>query len=207
MLNSDYIVYVDESGDHSMEHINQDYPLFVLALCIFDKKEYANQITPKVQNFKFKHFGHDMVVLHEREIRKAKNNFSILTNADKRQSFMDDLSELVEQSPFSIIGSIVRKDENKRRKKNPTNPYELSIKYVLQILYKFLKERNQNYFRTYLVFESRGKKEDKELKNIFTQVYFFQNIQKVIPFEIIFASKYTNSCGLQLADLVARPIG
>ena len=148
-----------------------------------------------------------MVVLHEREIRKAKNNFSMLTNADKRQSFMDDLSELVEQSPFSIIGSIVRKDENKRRKKNPTNPYELSIKYVLQILYKFLKERNQNYFRTYLVFESRGKKEDKELKNIFTQVCFFQNIQKVIPFEIIFASKYTNSCGLQLADLVARPIG
>ena len=39
MLNSDYIVYVDESGDHSMEHINQEYPLFVLALCIFDKQK------------------------------------------------------------------------------------------------------------------------------------------------------------------------
>lgn len=28
---SDYIVYVDESGDHSLESINLRYPLFVLA--------------------------------------------------------------------------------------------------------------------------------------------------------------------------------
>lgn len=30
---------------------------------------------------------------------------------------------------------------------------------------------------------------------------------KPLPFEVIFADKKTNSTGLQLADLVARPIG
>ena len=32
---SDYIVYVDESGDHSLESIDINYPVFVLAFCIF----------------------------------------------------------------------------------------------------------------------------------------------------------------------------
>lgn len=30
---SDYIVYVDESGDHGP--VSSDYPVFVLAFCIF----------------------------------------------------------------------------------------------------------------------------------------------------------------------------
>ena len=35
---SDYVVYVDESGDHSLERIDPDYPVFVLALCVFHKR-------------------------------------------------------------------------------------------------------------------------------------------------------------------------
>ena len=31
---SDYIVYVDESGDHSLTSINPRYPLFVLSFCV-----------------------------------------------------------------------------------------------------------------------------------------------------------------------------
>lgn len=27
---SDYIIYVDESGDHSLTHANKEYPIFVL---------------------------------------------------------------------------------------------------------------------------------------------------------------------------------
>ena len=32
---SKYIVYVDESGDHSLQSIDDNYPLFVLAFCNF----------------------------------------------------------------------------------------------------------------------------------------------------------------------------
>ena len=43
---SDYIVYVDESGDHSLTSIDPDYPVFVLSFCIFRKAEYAQAVTP-----------------------------------------------------------------------------------------------------------------------------------------------------------------
>jgi hypothetical protein len=32
---SNFIVYVDESGDHGMQTVDPNYPLFVLAFCVF----------------------------------------------------------------------------------------------------------------------------------------------------------------------------
>lgn len=40
---SDYVVYVDESGDHSLTRIDHEFPVFVLALCVFDKRHYADE--------------------------------------------------------------------------------------------------------------------------------------------------------------------
>jgi hypothetical protein len=62
---SDYIVYIDESGDHRLLSIDPDYPIFVLPACIFDKSTYSAEIVPSLQNFNFKYFGHDIFILHE----------------------------------------------------------------------------------------------------------------------------------------------
>ena len=75
---SDYIVYVDESGDHSLKSIDAGYPVFVLSFCVFRKDDYAERVTPAVRKHKFAAFGHDMVVLHEHEIRKKTGAFSRL---------------------------------------------------------------------------------------------------------------------------------
>lgn len=69
---SDYIVYVDESGDHSLESIDQEYPVFVLSFCIFRKEVYGGAMTSAVRKLKFATFGHDMVILHEIDIRKKR---------------------------------------------------------------------------------------------------------------------------------------
>lgn len=45
---SDFIVYVDESEDHSLTSIDKNYPVFVLAFCIFYKQHYREVIVPKV---------------------------------------------------------------------------------------------------------------------------------------------------------------
>ena len=60
---SDYIVYVDESGDHSLTSINPRYPLFVLSFCVFRKSVYNEQVAPALRRVKCAAFGHDMVVL------------------------------------------------------------------------------------------------------------------------------------------------
>ena len=62
---SDYVVFVDESGDHGLVSIDSDYPVFVLDFCVFRKEDYIQRVVPKVEAFKFEHFGHDLVVLHE----------------------------------------------------------------------------------------------------------------------------------------------
>ena len=62
---SNYVVYVDESGDHSLVSVDAAYPVFVLAFCVFKKSDYAQMVLPAVTQLKFKHFGHDQVVLHE----------------------------------------------------------------------------------------------------------------------------------------------
>ena len=49
----DYIIYVDESGDHSLEKINPRYPIFSLAFCIFKKAAYVEVIVPKMIELKF----------------------------------------------------------------------------------------------------------------------------------------------------------
>lgn len=48
---SDYIVYVDESGDHSLEAVATDYPVFVLAFCVFHKRHYEQKVVPAVEAF------------------------------------------------------------------------------------------------------------------------------------------------------------
>lgn len=42
---SDYVVYVDESGDHSLASIDPDYPVFVLTLCVFHKRHCTKPLT------------------------------------------------------------------------------------------------------------------------------------------------------------------
>lgn len=205
---SDYIVYVDESGDHGMQNLDPNYPLFVLAFCIFHKKHYSEFVVSQLQLFKFKHFGHDLVVLHEREIRKEKPPFNIFKGRDERMTFLDGLSEVIEQSRFVLVTCVIEKEKLKQKYVNPSNPYHLALEFGLERIYRYLKEKNNHEKLTHIVVEQRGKKEDDELELEFRRICDGSNSLKMrLPFEVKFANKKTNSAGLQLADLVARPVG
>lgn len=156
---SDYIIYVDESGDHSLTSINQDYPMFVLAFCIFKKDLYTNNAVKKLKEFKFKHFGHDMVVLHENEIRRDKGFFKILKSKEIKQSFMDELTSIIEEEDFTIIATAINKTMLYPHKAN--NPYDLGLKYCMERTYNFLEEKNQTDKITHIVVEKEDKKKMK----------------------------------------------
>jgi len=205
---SDYIIYVDESGDHSLTSIDPQYPVFVLAVCIFSKKDYARQISPAVQEFKFEFFGHDMVVLHEMDIRKAKGPFRLLLNAEVRSRFMTVLSGVIESAPFTVISTVIRKERLRERYAIPDNPYHLALTFCLERAHRYLSSLGQGERTTHVVFECRGKKEDAQLELEFRRVCDGANYgHEQFPFKIVMADKKVNSVGLQLADMVARPIG
>lgn len=60
---------------------------------------------------------------------------------------------------------------------------------------------------SHILFECRGLKEDKDLELEFRRVCDENKTNKKLPFQIILVDKKRNSAGLQLADLIARPIG
>jgi Protein of unknown function (DUF3800) len=205
---SDYVVYVDESGDHSLASIDAEYPVFVLALCVFHKRHYAEKIIPAVEKFKFNYFGHDSVVLHENEIRKQKGVFAFLSHIPYRQEFMGRLSSIVEASKFVLIACVVDKPRLSKAAGAAPNPYHIALGICLESLRNFLAEKGQDELQTHVVVECRGKKEDSELELEFRRICDGDNPgNKHLPFDVVFADKKTNLTGLQLADLVARPVG
>src|SRR4051812_38880020 len=73
------------------------------------KADYITRIVPGLQRLKLDHFGHDMVVFHEREIRKASGPFAFLTETERRDAFMRGLNQWVHESPFTIIAVVISK--------------------------------------------------------------------------------------------------
>lgn len=205
---SDYIVFVDESGDHSLSSIDPHYPMFVLAFCIIEKSTYVNQIVPAIQRIKFRHFGHDMVVFHESAIRKAQKPFNILLNADTRSAFMADLNETITHAPFSIVASCIRKRPFLDRRGDDLNPYHVAMEFGLERVFMELQARGQRGKLTHVVFERRGRKEDADLELEFLRIQQRTRMKGLgESLSMVFAEKATNTAGLQLADMVARPIG
>lgn len=205
---SKYIVYVDESGDHGMQTIDEQYPLFVLAFCVFHKRHYSEQVVSALEKFKFNHFGHDQVVLHENDIRKEKGAFNSFRSREQKTRFLDDLTDIIERSNFILISCVIDKRSLRKRADADSNLYHVALGFCLEILHNFLQEKQQHEKKTHVVVECRGRKEDNELELEFRRFCDGNNrLAMPLPFDILFADKKAMSSGLQLADLVARPIG
>lgn len=205
---SDYIVYVDESGDPTLNGYNKKYPVFVLAFCIFHKRYYSETVIKKLNQLKFKHFGHDIIVMHEREILRGTGSFKNYSSKTQKESLLNDLTVLMQETNFILISCVIKKDELIKMYNSPENPYFTALRFGLERVFNFLVEKQQHNKKTFFVFEQRGLNEDKDLELEFRRVCDGKNYKRLyFPFEVKMAHKQVNSAGLQIADLVARPIG
>lgn len=214
MTFSDYLIFADESGDHGLSTIDPQFPVFALVFCIVAKNDYLNRIVTAIQQLKLDFWGHDQTILHEHDIRKEKGPFGILrTNREMREKFYQRLNVIIEEAPFDIIAAVIDKDQLRTRYAEPFNPYELSMLFCMERMLAKLIQLGQTGKTTHILVESRGAKEDRELELEFRRIcdnrarwgYKSADFSK-IRFELIFVDKRSNSSGLQLADLVARPI-
>ena len=109
MRYSDYIIYADESGDPNPASVDANYPVFVLNFCVFRKDHYAGSVLPAVAAFKFAHFGHDAVVLHEQDIYRGKAPFDFDGDSGERTTFKHNLDTLIAGLDFGIISTVIDK--------------------------------------------------------------------------------------------------
>ena len=209
---SDYIVFVDESGDHGMASIDPAYPLFVLSCCLVSKRDYMQSIVPAVQRLKFDTFGHDSVVLHERDIRRDLGPFALLRDRERKQAFIEALTDVLAAAPMTVFAAVIDKRRLLDRKRNE-NPYEVSLRFCLEGIHHRLSRLGQvqqahRPLLTHVLCEARGRNEDAELELAFRRICDGDNRDaSKMPFEPVICDKKSNSTGLQLADLIARPIG
>jgi Protein of unknown function (DUF3800) len=215
-----YMVFVDESGSPGMGNIDPHYPLFVLAFFIVKKSDYSTHIATALQKFKFKHFGHDQVILHERDIRKDLGSFAFLKTPALKNAFLDELTELIAAAPFDLVCVVIDKAKHKAQYKSPADPYHLALGFGLERVRGLLVQRGVwqdgpdpkmaalANLAVHVVVEKRGKNEDDDLELEFRRICAGANFKaERWNFEVIFADKKSNSAGLQLADLMARPVG
>ncbi len=204
----DFLVFVDESGDHGLARVDTGYPIFVLAFCLFAKSDYVERVGPALQRLKFHFWGHDEQVLHEHEIRKPNKNYGFLFDPAKRAEFLEAVSKLVDEAQFQLVAAVIRKLEFSKQNVMPANPYDLALQFGLERVYLELSERGQADRITHIIVEKRGEKEDAQLELAFRRICAGANALKMrLPLELVMIPKASNSTGLQMADLVARAVG
>ncbi|AJP72352.1 DUF3800 domain-containing protein [Sphingomonas hengshuiensis] len=211
---SDYIVFADESGDHGLISIDPQFPVFALVFCVFEKTDYINEIEPSFRRLKFKYFGHDAAVLHEREIRKQEPPFAFLRqDVALRDGFMTDLTKIMVGARFHAYCAVIDKLKHKARYSDPWNPYEIAMQFCMEKLSNRLVADGQRGRRTHVLFEARGREEDRQLELEFRRVasndkrWGWRAVDFMrTPLEPLFVPKAANMAGHQLSDLIARPL-
>jgi len=143
---SEYIAFFDECGYHTLELIDRDFPLFLLATVVMRRLDYAELVIPAIARLKLKYWVHEGVNLHSRDIRKAKGPFGFLQVADLRDSFMGELAGLMRDLPYTLFVSAVRKDRHKDRYgAYAVNPYDLALEFTLERLIILWESRWQTF--------------------------------------------------------------
>lgn len=207
---SRFLAFFDECGDHSLDKIDRDFPLFVLALVVVERSIYQNQVLPEFNQLKLHYFNHEGINLHSRDIRLATGPFSLLLNPTIRPQFMADLSEIMERLTFTLFISAIRKQAHlEQRGANAANPYDLALEFTMEGLHGFL--RAQGATDLPIVAEARGQREDNMLEQVFSRMMTCGTTNvpaeqfQQLDCQLSFQSKKNNILGVQLADLCAHP--
>lgn len=202
------VMFVDESGDHSLLKIDFSYPVFVLAGVIMAADFATNELPKMVRAFKERFFGRSDFRLRTADIRRNRGIFSELKDPCKRQAFFDALTEFIETLPFSVVACGIRKQDHVKQYGDiAMDPYQLSLTVLVERFCFDLGYGN----RGTIVAESRGSHLDKVIRSVFEQIRLRgtryispTTVRRVASLTI--QTKNDAHSGLELADLVASPI-
>lgn len=205
-----YYLFIDESGDHGLKNIDIHFPVFVLCGVIFSEENYKI-FNEKFNEFKVSLWNSKEVIFHSRDIRKCDKEFKVLFDLEKKEFFYNRLNEIIKESEFSILSSVIQKDEFIKHFGRLGNVYAVSLSFLIESSIFFL-DTQPKPIELEIVVEKRGKLEDNDLLRHYNEVYSIgtgyispKTIQQFST-RLKFRAKKDNLNGLQLADLVAYPI-
>lgn len=210
-----YRLYIDESGDHghnNLDTIGGKY-LGLMGLMI-ESEEYRTSFHPQLEALKQECIPHDpdrLVILHRREIMNATGPFKTFQDINVRSHFNKRCLAFVSDQRFTIMAVVLDKTRHLSAYGHAAfHPYHYCMTTLLELYCGLLRRLAA---KGDVLAESRGKREDGELKKAYdflvdsgTQFHgpgFFQDV--LTGTELKTAKKEANISGLQLADLLAHP--
>jgi hypothetical protein len=102
------ILFLDESGDHSLDKIDPQYPIFVLCGVIFDLEYHDTVVVDEMKKFKLQLFKRDDLVLHTLDFTRNQRGFEQMSDQGFRQLFVRELEALIERLNFKIVACVIR---------------------------------------------------------------------------------------------------
>lgn len=213
-MKPNYRIYIDESGDHTFEHCEEDSKRFLgLVGCVINLDYYREKFQPDLEALKQKHFPYnpdEPLILVRQKIVSKNSAFWVLRDKDKRDAFNADLLEFIENHEFMIISAVIDKKSHREAYGSAAyHPYHFCVAAMMERYCGWLGSHNT---RGDVMAESRAG-QDKFLKEAYTilyekgtfyhQPYFFQGT--LTSKEIKLKNKEANVAGLQIADLLAHP--
>ena len=203
-------LFLDESGDHNLIKIDDQYPIFVLGGVIIDDN-YISTLNKKVDMFKQELFGSTDIILHTADISRNKNGFEKLKDTKFRNNFFEKLNVLMSELEYSIVACVIKKDEHiKKYDQSAIDPYILSLNVIIEKFYFYLKHQKQ--FGS-IIAEKRDRTLDHELELSWLDLkirgtkHLKGSVIEDTITNLILEHKHLNNNALQLADLIVSPIG
>lgn len=208
------VLYIDETGDHSLSKIDSSYPIFVLCGVITEEIYHDGELALALDVFKQRHFGTKDVVLHSKEMTHPQSarskEYMRFLDADFRRTFYKDFEVFLKLSKINIVACVIMKNKHfANYGLEAKDPYLLSFDNLINRLVFDLSDNQKGR----IVAESRNSLLDNQLEIAYLSSRV-EGTNKVQPAElklklesaITFKQKSDNITGLQIADMVASPI-
>ncbi|MBC8179896.1 DUF3800 domain-containing protein [candidate division KSB1 bacterium] len=210
-MGKELVLFLDESGDHSLIKIDDQYPMFVLAGVMMDREYHDTQAVKIMKGLKQSLFRRTDIIFHTADISRNKNGFERLKETEFRNQFYGALNNMMAELKYMIVAVAIKKHEhNKKYGLAALDPYLLSLECIVE---RFVFECGDNNKQGLIVAESRNSILDNELELAYLNLKIqgtryikaTQIKERIKQFTI--RDKKENLPGLQIADLVASPIG
>jgi len=207
-------VYIDECGPHELR-APDPYSVFVLSAVIIRDSEFG-EVDRAWKDFKTRALGSPDVIVHAPEVRKADGPF----DTPHREYKLAEMRRTFASLPLTVVTVVVHRVDYLQDfglgpvdDSLPAHIYWMALDFLMERIAMTL----DLYYRgatARVVAEARGPLQDTELQYEYARLLIQGTsyirdgwFRKAFPPGVTFEPKTTNSTGLQLADLAARPVG
>lgn len=209
-----YTIYLDECGQHAVAAVDT-FPVFVLAAAIIRDADYP-VIDALWKRWKHENLGGENVIVHEPDLRRRTGPF----RGEAGAAAISGLQRVLAGFDFGAVVIVVHRADyvadygvGPIDNSLPEHAYLMALDFLMERCL-FALDSQFGGGRADVIAESRGPKEDAMLQHEFARLHFEGTSyishswfrQQLHP-GIRFMSKRDNNTGLQIADLLARPVG